>query len=561
MEEKQKILIVDDRKENLVALKHVLGGIGAEIIEATSGNEALATTLEHSFALAILDVQMPGMDGYELAELLRGDPKTTNLPIIFMTAAYGDDIDIFKGYESGAVDYIVKPYNPGVLRSKVNIFMELERTHAELSKKVDALTASEERYRSLVTTIPDIVYRIDTEGRFMYLNDAIHSLGYKKEELLGSHFSKIVFPADVENVSRELVLPRYRGMDTGPDKAPKLFDERRTGERKTMRLEVRLATRRDDKTVPAELYSGGRDIAIVEINSSGVYAGISDGEKTVFLGTVGIIRDITQRKEEEKELSRYRHELEKMVEEQTGKIQHLNAVLQGIRSVNQLIVREKRCDRLIEKVCNSLVSERGFNGAWIVLNDRLVECGEGAQTGFEQASFARLLDRIREGKLPGCCEQALSDGGVIVTKDPNAACGECPLANEYGKYSAMAISLTYRGRQYGCMGVSISPEFADDEQEISLLTETAGDVAFAMNGIEIEKDHKASEKALVESQDRFRAIFQYAPDAYYLHDLKNRITDFNRAAEELSGYKKEEVEGKTFLEKNLLPPDELRKTG
>ncbi len=88
MREKQKILIVDDKKENLMALKQVLKKLDADIIEASSGNQALAATLDHRFAVAILDVMMPGMDGYELAEFLRGDDNTRVIPIIFVTASF-----------------------------------------------------------------------------------------------------------------------------------------------------------------------------------------------------------------------------------------------------------------------------------------------------------------------------------------------------------------------------------------------------------------------------------------------------------------------------------------
>jgi len=124
---RQKILIVDDKRENLLALRTALDELDAEWVEASNGNDALMATLHHHFALAILDILMPGMDGYELAALLRGDPRTCHLPIIFMTAAYGEEHQIFKGYDLGAVDYLVKPYNPRVLLSKVNVFLDLSR--------------------------------------------------------------------------------------------------------------------------------------------------------------------------------------------------------------------------------------------------------------------------------------------------------------------------------------------------------------------------------------------------------------------------------------------------
>ncbi|MBI5115957.1 response regulator [Candidatus Poribacteria bacterium] len=131
MEIRQRILIVDDNKDNLYALERMLSGTGAQVIRASTGNEALIASLNNEFAVAILDVQMPGMDGYELAELLRGTQKTRNLPIIFLSAIYSDDYHVFKGYDAGGVDFIIKPYNPRILINKVRIFLELDRQKEE----------------------------------------------------------------------------------------------------------------------------------------------------------------------------------------------------------------------------------------------------------------------------------------------------------------------------------------------------------------------------------------------------------------------------------------------
>ena len=141
MAERQEILIVDDRKENLVALRQVLDGMDAVIVEATTGNQALAATLDHDFALAILDVQMPGMSGYELAEHLRGDGKTSRIPIVFLTAAYADEQHVFKGYEVGAVDYLTKPFAPEVLRGKIRVFLQMARDRCEVEMHRDHLEA------------------------------------------------------------------------------------------------------------------------------------------------------------------------------------------------------------------------------------------------------------------------------------------------------------------------------------------------------------------------------------------------------------------------------------
>ena len=145
MNSKHSILIVDDRIENLFTLEKTLGGTGSEIVKAQNGNEALATTLNYNFALAVLDVQMPGMDGFELAEILRNDEKTSTIPIIFLTAYSMGETAIFKGYKSGAVDYIVKPYRPEILLSKANVFLELHRQKellADANRELEAFAYS-----------------------------------------------------------------------------------------------------------------------------------------------------------------------------------------------------------------------------------------------------------------------------------------------------------------------------------------------------------------------------------------------------------------------------------
>jgi response regulator RpfG family c-di-GMP phosphodiesterase len=127
MVEKVNILLVDDRPENLFAMESLLASPELNIVKAASGNEALGLMLEYDFALVLLDVQMPGMDGFETAGLMQGTEKTRHVPIIFVTAISTEQQHVFKGYESGAVDYLFKPIEPEFLKSKVRVFCELYR--------------------------------------------------------------------------------------------------------------------------------------------------------------------------------------------------------------------------------------------------------------------------------------------------------------------------------------------------------------------------------------------------------------------------------------------------
>ena len=128
-----KFLLVDDLEENLLALSALLQRDDVELLLARSGLEALELLLVHEVALAFLDVQMPDMDGFELAELIRGSERTRNVPLIFVTAGVRDERRMFKGYESGAVDFLYKPIEPHILRNKAEVFLQLYRQKQQLA--------------------------------------------------------------------------------------------------------------------------------------------------------------------------------------------------------------------------------------------------------------------------------------------------------------------------------------------------------------------------------------------------------------------------------------------
>jgi signal transduction histidine kinase len=134
-----KLLIVDDLPENLRALDALIRDEHRLVFQARSGEEALSLLLEHEFALAILDVQMPGMDGFELAELMRGTDRTRNIPIVFVSAAGRELNYAFKGYETGAVDFLYKPLDPDAVRSKVNVFVTLDQQRRAVRRQMEEL--------------------------------------------------------------------------------------------------------------------------------------------------------------------------------------------------------------------------------------------------------------------------------------------------------------------------------------------------------------------------------------------------------------------------------------
>jgi PAS domain S-box-containing protein len=191
------ILMVDDQPENLVALEAILGDLGANLVRSTSGEEALRQLLTQDFAVILLDVQMPQMDGFELATLIRHRPRSQDTPIIFLTAFSSSEQFMFKGYALGAVDYLIKPIAPNILLSKVAIFIELFKKTEALRQKTEMLQRqtqvlqqqasqmeainaelqiSEERFRLLCTCSPLGVFVIDTEGQCTYANPRFQTI-------------------------------------------------------------------------------------------------------------------------------------------------------------------------------------------------------------------------------------------------------------------------------------------------------------------------------------------------------------------------------------------------
>src|SRR5213594_1962748 len=145
-DEKAKILVVDDLRENLLSYQAILEDLGQELVLVGSGEEALKEVLKSDFAVILLDVNMPGLDGLETAALIRGRKRSAHVPIIFITADYGDEMRIAKGYSLGAVDFMVSPIVPEILRTKVKVFVDLFLLAKQAQRQAEEhLALAEER--------------------------------------------------------------------------------------------------------------------------------------------------------------------------------------------------------------------------------------------------------------------------------------------------------------------------------------------------------------------------------------------------------------------------------
>lgn len=268
-EAQENILLVDDHSENLLALEAILAPLGHNLIKAHSGVEALRCLLDRDFALILLDVQMPGMNGFETASLIRHRERSENTPIIFLTAFSSSDDLVFKGYAVGAIDYLFKPLEPIILTAKVKVFIDLHQKTAALRRQAAQVAAinaelrqSEERFRALSACAPIGIILTDTAGRCTYSNPACQAIfGFSLEEMGDRSWLQAVHPEDQEAVTAE--WSAY--IQVGGEQAS----------------EFRLQRQ-------------GRGVRWIQVRSSPLHS--DQGER---LGYVSAIADVTERKQAE----------------------------------------------------------------------------------------------------------------------------------------------------------------------------------------------------------------------------------------------------------------------
>ncbi|GAB0058699.1 Sensor histidine kinase RcsC [Candidatus Magnetaquicoccaceae bacterium FCR-1] len=211
-----RILVVDDKPANLLAMRRLLAPLRIEILDAADGEAALAQALHRDLALILLDVDMPGMDGYEVAQALKGFEGTRHIPIIFLTAAFKDHPHLLRAYQFGGVDYLEKPFDERILIAKIEVFLELHRARLAQKHAMDLLAQSEAKFRAMVDHVGIGLIRLDTEyGQLLEANQAFAAmLGHESaDELLGTTIMEVTHPDDLES-SRDAILQLRDGQLT-----------------------------------------------------------------------------------------------------------------------------------------------------------------------------------------------------------------------------------------------------------------------------------------------------------------------------------------------------------
>ena len=360
------ILVVDDNTSDLKYLSSILREAGYTVRPASDGELALRSVRAKLPALILLDIKMPGLDGYEVCRRLKAAEDTRGIPVIFISAKTSP-LDKVKAFGCGGVDYISKPFDPQEVLARVATHLALWKAQKEI-------------------------------------------------------------------------------------------------EEKNLQLQQEIAER-------------------------------------------------------------------KQAEE---RMEHLNLVLRAIRSVNQLIARERDRDRLLQGACDRLIETRGYYNAWIALLDEAGGLVTTAEAGLGE-DFLPMVEQLKRGELTACGQKALTQPGVVVTEDPVFTCTDCSLADKYGGRGAMTVRLEHGGKVYGLLSASIPAHLTADEEEQSLFEEVARDIALALHSIELEEERKRAEEALRESEELHRTLVDTLPDAVAMFDLQGQFIYASPLAPELFG--------------------------
>ena len=485
------ILLVDDRPENLLVLEAVLASPEYELTRATSGEEALAFLKQNDCALLLLDVQMPSMDGFETALRVRKNPRSKNVPIIFITASIEDKDRIYKGYEAGAIDYIFKPFDPDILRSKVSFFVQLYIAKLEIKHQAELLSAQDEKNVSIVLeNALDAVVGMNAKGEVIYWNSQAEKIfGRIKKEALGLLISEIIIPPKFRNL-HEKGLHHFLTTGEGP-----ILNKR---------IEVQ-ALRKSGIEFPVEL-------TVTPVERSGTFT------------FTAFVRDISERKkiEEDKKIEAMRlqdalksrdefvsicsHELKTPV---TAMKLHFEMAKRLIEKGDEKVFSEESATRRVEMAINQLDRmARLINDMLDVTNISLGKL----EINFQLVDLRKIIEEVIES-----FKEQFDSAGIILTFDTSLLTAmvmgdqyrlEQVISNlitnaiKYGEGKPVTVSLEQDKNSYLIsvqdQGMGIDKEFPDKVFSKYERAAVPGDIKGLGLGLYITKQIIVNHKGYIE---------------------------------------------------------------
>ena len=426
-----KVLLVDDQVENLVALEAVLEPLGLTLVRAQSGQEALGRLLRDEFALILMDVQMPDLDGFETTAYIKRREKTRHIPIIFLTAISKELHHVFRGYSAGAVDYVLKPFDPLVLRSKVAVFVDLY-------EKERALRESERRFRTAFEHAPIGIALMTLDGRFMDVNRALAAmLGRAPADLLAQDPAELIQPDD-RNAQRDYLRRLEAGEISG------------------FSLETRFL-RPHGESVPAL-----------------VSASVVPGEEGAPLHVIAQMTDLTERDAAERERDHRQLEERARVEAEAvaatlGKLQGVTDVALAYLGFDELVAAllPRIADTLAADAAGLIVLEIDGTGPSTTASGAALLPGGGIERG----------DRIPMPQDPRRLAGTEQPVAMAAIDDPDVL---HPLLRESGLQSLAAAPLALEQGMLGAVHVGSMRKRSFTPQEVSLLSLLADRAALAV---------------------------------------------------------------------------------
>jgi PAS domain S-box-containing protein len=424
------------------------------------------------------------------------------------TEVYSGDTPFIERYakiaQTGKAEYFVdyysrfkKWYEINSFCPKKGYFTNVFRDITERKEAEKALADSEEKYRTVFENTGTATIIIEEDKIISMVNTQSEKMyGYSKEEIENKmKWTDFVIAEDLERMKKYHIARRKAGGKAPTEYEFRLIDKK--GNIKDILLKI----------------------------------GMLSGTKK----SVASLMDITERKQTEE------------------KIKHLNLILRAIRSVNQLIVKEKDRERLLQGVCNNLIETGGYYSAWVALLDESGKLETYAEAGIGKAILP-MVEILKKGEPVVCGQKALKQQEVVTIKDPTSTCPECPLLKQHSGRRVMTVRLEHDKKIYGFVSVSIPAHIADDQEERSLFKEVAEDIAFSIHNIESDEERKQAEENLKNAKDELQMMMDSVPAIIFYKDTEGRIVRVNKTYADSLKMPVKDMVGKTTEE--LFPKEQ-----